>query len=84
MNSLELMRRILKSLTESSGSGFNVLIRRTHKEIFGVDPTENEVRQIATELNEKFNPPQPSATGFAQGPGGGTWVSRSKDTMTRS
>jgi hypothetical protein len=84
MNSPELMRRISKGFTESSGPGLNVLIRCTHKDVFGVAPSENEVRRIAMELNETFNPPQPSATGFAQGPGGGTWVSRSKDTKTQS
>jgi len=84
MNSPELMSRISKGLEESSGPGLNVLIRLAHKHVFGVSPSEDEVRSIAMEVNQALGPSHSPLLGFAQGPGGGRWVSRSKDTKTQS
>jgi hypothetical protein len=84
MNSPELMSRLSKGLEESSGPGLNVLIRLAHKDVFGVSPSEDEVRSIVKKVNEAFDLPQSTILGVAQGPGGGRWVSHSKDTKTQS
>jgi hypothetical protein len=91
MNRTTLMNRIYERMLAPHGPGLNTVIRKSYREVVGVDPSDEEFRRVAREFDviwsERFNPPISTAMGlgpFAQGTGGGRCVSTSKDNKTRS